>query len=262
MISGSFEIGEQFNLQTNAPGRFFRATCIDVNGYPVNEFGNYQTISTNPYTREPMPTVYSESSTLLNWNVAKTRLLDNNEGGYLTVDDIIVGETSGARARIVNKRFVSTENGDLVAGFFIPEPSDDANPRWRTGESVVRFTDSPSDSRVPGIVDSEAEGTYNATGNILTKQQDVLLVRNAEFVRNVVNETRVVPRPRPRPRPPQRRWRDPLAQTFLVPDEEGMFLTKIDTFFQAKDSVGLPVTMEIRTTANGYPKKKFLGQFH
>ena len=254
MISGSFELREQFSLQTNVPGRFFRATCI-----AFDEFGSDQTLTTNPYTREPMPTVYSESSTLLNWDVEKTSLLDNNEGGYLTVNDIIVGETSGARARIVDKRFVSTENGDVFAGFFIPEPSDDGNPRWRTGESIVRFTDSPSDSRVPGIVDSEAEGTYSATGNILTKQQDVLLVRNAFFRREATNDTRVLPRPRPRPRPPRRRWSDPLAQTFLVPEEEGMFVSKIDTFFQAKDSVGLPVSMEIRTTANGYPSQEILG---
>ena len=38
-----------------------------------------------------------------------------------------------------------------------------------------------------------------------------------------------------------------------------MFLSKIDTFFQAKDSVGLPVTMEIRTTTNGYPSQEILG---
>ena len=38
---------------------------------------------------------------------------------------------------------------------------------------------------------------------------------------------------------------DPLAQTFIVDQEGGCFVTKIDLFFQAKDEE-LPVRVEIR----------------
>ena len=55
-------------------------------------------------------------------------------------------------------------------------------------------------------------------------------------------------------------WRDPLAQSFLVPEEEGMFVTKVDTYFQSKDTSGLPITMEIRTMVNGYPSPDVLGE--
>ncbi len=51
--------------------------------------------------------------------------------------------------------------------------------------------------------------------------------------------------------------RDPLAQTFLVAEETGVFLSKLDVFFQAKDT-SLPVTVEIRTTNQGTPTEEVL----
>ena len=50
---------------------------------------------------------------------------------------------------------------------------------------------------------------------------------------------------------------DPLAQTFVVEEGGGCFLTKLDLFFSAKDNV-LPVWVEIRTVLNGYPSLKLL----
>ena len=54
----------------------------------------------------------------------------------------------------------------------------------------------------------------------------------------------------------------PLAQTFMVENNPeattiGRFLTSVDVYFGAKDDT-LPVTMEIRTVANGYPSNKIL----
>ena len=50
---------------------------------------------------------------------------------------------------------------------------------------------------------------------------------------------------------------DPLAQTFLVEEEDGCFLTKVDVFYQQKDDV-LPTYVEIRNVVNGYPNPKVL----
>ena len=49
---------------------------------------------------------------------------------------------------------------------------------------------------------------------------------------------------------------DPLAQTFLIDDEGGVFLTSIDLFFKTKDS-NIPVTVQIRDVVNGYQAKRF-----
>ena len=48
---------------------------------------------------------------------------------------------------------------------------------------------------------------------------------------------------------------DPLAQTFLIEEKGGCFITKIDLFYQLKDNV-LPTWVEIRNVINGYPGPK------
>jgi len=47
-------------------------------------------------------------------------------------------------------------------------------------------------------------------------------------------------------------WRDPLAQSFMVEADGGMFATSIDLYFRTK-SGNLPVSIEIRNMVNGYP---------
>lgn len=254
MLDGQFEVGEDITLVSeSSPGRFFRATLDSPTG-SVDEI----TLSKNPYTKESNSSNYTQNSNVLNFNVFKTTSIGNNQGGYLLKDDIVRGETSGARARITNKRFITNESGDLVAGFFIPEPSVEGNPRWKVGESVVRFTDSPTNSLIPGDVDSAGEGRFTATGTILSKQSDVLLVRNAQIRRDDVSQTRILRSSSSSTRTGA--WVDPLAQSFLVPENEGMFVTKIDTYFQQKDTSGLPVTLEIRTMVNGYPSPTVIGK--
>jgi hypothetical protein len=46
---------------------------------------------------------------------------------------------------------------------------------------------------------------------------------------------------------------DPLAQSFLVEDDTGVFLTRCDLFFRDRDDTDIPVTVEVRTMQNGYP---------
>ena len=50
---------------------------------------------------------------------------------------------------------------------------------------------------------------------------------------------------------------DPLAQTFLVQREGGMFVTKADVFCQAKSDTQ-PLVVRLRTTLNGYPTDKII----
>ena len=50
---------------------------------------------------------------------------------------------------------------------------------------------------------------------------------------------------------------DPLAQTFIVDQEGGCFVTKIDLFFQEKDE-NLPVRVEIREVLMVIPQEFYL----
>ena len=46
---------------------------------------------------------------------------------------------------------------------------------------------------------------------------------------------------------------DPLAQSFLVDDETGIFLTRCDLFFRSKDDTDIPLIVQIRTMQTGLP---------
>lgn len=46
---------------------------------------------------------------------------------------------------------------------------------------------------------------------------------------------------------------DPLAQTFDVPDTNGIFLTRVRVYFKTKDTNNIPVKLELRPVTNGTP---------
>jgi len=46
---------------------------------------------------------------------------------------------------------------------------------------------------------------------------------------------------------------DPLAQSFFIKEEQGVFLTSCEVFFERKDPNDIPVTIQIRTMKTGLP---------
>ena len=67
-------------------------------------------------------------------------------------------------------------------------------------------------------------------------------------------------RPPPRVRTPRRGqpgYKDPLAQSFIINEQGGVFLTSIDLFFHTKDN-SAPVTVQIREMSNGAPTPKII----
>ncbi len=49
---------------------------------------------------------------------------------------------------------------------------------------------------------------------------------------------------------------DPIAQTFFVnkyTNRDGIYVSSIDIYFASKDNSGIPVTLELRPTVNGFP---------
>ena len=154
-----------------------------------------------------------------------------------------------------DRRLLSDNIGNLQGTLFIPSPKNDSNPRWATGTRSVRFTTSSTNSKASGEVDSSADTTYQATGTLRVVRENILAIRNAEVVRDTVNDTRTVTTTRTSTR--QIGWYDPLAQSFLVAEEGGVFLSSVDIFFKTKDS-NIPISMQIRTMENGYPSKEIL----
>jgi len=155
---------------------------------------------------------------------------------------------------------VSDANGALSGSFAIPDPSVDANPRWRTGTRVFRLTSS-STNDLNSDVETAGEGDYSARGTLDTVRETIVSTREPRLVRENTTENRTIARTSTRRTDRQVGWWDPLAQTFLIDDEGGVFVTSLDLYFQSKPDTGdsqVPVTLQIREVKNGYPSTNIL----
>jgi hypothetical protein len=180
--------------------------------------------------------------------------ISNIKGNFLAGDKI-AGTVSGARGTITTTPTVLTQGGDLVstlngdlAGLFMIPNTDSI--RFRTGQREFKLTNSELNGT---DFTSQGRKTYLAQGIIETKQASVTATRNAEIVRNTVTQSQTVLQ-RFTKVISDTGWYDPLAQTFLIQQPGGAFITKVDVFFEAKDSA-IPVQLEIREVVNGYPGK-------
>ena len=146
-----------------------------------------------------------------------------------------------------------SEGGNLVTDsnvsgtFALPDPTVGCNPRWRAGRRVFRLTSSSTDSRTIEDVETVGEGDYIARG-ILDSEGST---REFSIVRESVADDRRITRTSTRETRRFVGWIDPLAQSFLVDDVGGVFLTSLDLFFGTKDST-IPVTVQIQEMVNGY----------
>jgi hypothetical protein len=147
---------------------------------------------------------------------------------------------------------VTDASGAVSGTFTIPDPTNNSNPRWRIGQRVFRLTNQPTNST--NDVETAAEADYIAKGTLETVQNTIVSTREPLLVRQTVNDTRNITRESTRTNTEVVGWIDPIAQTFLVDDTGGVFVTSIETFFQSKDN-NIPVTLQIREVVNGYPSR-------
>ena len=199
----------------------------------------------NPYTGVNISSV-SDYTANLGWiNLDTSALAAQALGAYSgnpIPNEILVGQSSGARAKVKERKLITDTAGFIKGTFFIPDPSKATNPKFKTGTRIFRLSDTVNDSQVSGESESSAQTEYAATGILQTTQETIISVRNAQIDEQRFTEERTL-------------WADPLAQTFLIQDENlqgGVYLTKIDLFFQQKD-FEIPVSIDIRTVENGTP---------
>ena len=286
MTSGTFAVGETVDgvmqstlnteetLAAGSAAITFR-TCV-----ANHKFGDFDAPSdvfdSNPYDRNsPAATAYTESSTILNVDTDSLQSEDFPEFvGFIQRGMILRGRTSGAEARVVSVRLITDRVGTLIGSFSVPDGANASNPTFETGRSVFKLTSSSTNSRIQGAVTSSAEEIFYSQGDLDNTQEVTLSLRNARVVTTDLDpETRVlaneadtvsiveninvvrIPPPPPPPRPPdppRPRRGDPLAQTFFVDDETGVYLSRVELFFQSK-AENLPVVVQIRETRLGTP---------
>jgi hypothetical protein len=212
----------------------------------------------NPYTDIELPATYTSTSTFLNIDTeAMASQANGDYSGNAEIGMYLIGVTSGARAIIRNKRFITDRKGTLKGVFFIPSGVDSGNPRWATGTRTFALSNSPVNQ--VGTTGSTAisNGTtqYSATGITETTQETILSIRNADIVTDQLFDQKTSSRTTHET--VQIGYWDPLAQSFIVQERGGAFLTSAEVYFNSKDT-NIPISAQLRLMSNGHPTPRTL----
>ena len=169
MVSGTFQVGETVEGTVgNSRLITFRTAQANHKEGPYN--APTRTYASNPYTSTigaglsgesesgefelfdggnavNLPANYSSTSSII--NVDTLSLAEQPSGdffGYVETGMVLRGRTSGAQAKIVNKRLVSDLSSDVIGSFFIPNPNRNTNPKFATGTKTFTLTDSSTNN--------------------------------------------------------------------------------------------------------------------
>ena len=180
---------------------------------------------------------------------------------------ILRGQSSGAIATIDDIELLSDIGAFCAGSFYIPNPNNISFPRFETGSKTLTLTNDPDNN--PDNATTVTDETFTSAGTLETVQENIVSVRNArleqrqQFQDRNVNRslgTEVVGAQILSESVNQQiiGWYDPLAQSFLVEDAGGIFVTKCDVFFRTKDDMDIPVVFQIRSMKNGLPTQNVL----
>lgn len=143
---------------------------------------------------------------------------------------------------------LTTDNkGEMVGTFIIP------NNKFRTGDRILRFADD-----ITGDATTSAEGTYSASGLRQTKRRTIISITRPELVRQSVSQSRVTNSVTSSSRIVKQEtfWSDPVAESFLINQDHGIFLSDIEVWFKTKpNATEIPITLRIVENDNGYPSQ-------
>jgi hypothetical protein len=267
MVSGTFAVGE--TIQGSSGTTSFKSRLAR----PNHKYGPYnnptQIYTENPYTpSETIPNSYSSTSTLLNIDTASLELQSaSGFYGNIVAGMQLKGQTSKAIAKVVNVRLVTDSAGTLIGSLYIPNSNLPSAPSFETGTKTFTLTTSATNNTISGATDSSAETRFTSSGTLNNVEETTLRIRNAKIERMTKTDERTISSEKVETVAStsfkdrtirQTRWVDPLAQSFEVPDETGIFITKVDVYFRTKDTNNLPVTMQIRTMQTGLPTQEIL----
>jgi len=130
----------------------------------------------NPYSQTLMPTSYASNSTILNIDTFIMTLQSKGKyWGFITGAGMkLKGQTSKAICKIVNKKFVTDENGQLRGNFFLPKADGVRKNKFgRTftaGVKTFRLVDSPTNSEREGEITTAAEDQFTCVGSDVAKR--------------------------------------------------------------------------------------------
>ena len=278
MTSGTFQVGETVEgkmIRTGlaeesnetSPSITFRVAQINHREGAYNS--PTKTFRENPYTTRPLANAYSSTSDIL--NVDTLSLSEQAQGdffGFVQTGMTFVGKTSGAQATLNDVRLISDLSATLIGSLFIPDPNNVNFPKFETGTKTFTLLNDPDNNQ--DLASTIAEENFTSSGTLEILQENILSIRNArveqkrEFQERNVEQSLGTELVNSNVLSQTQRtqtivtWYDPLAQSFLVEDETGCFLTSCDVFFRTVDDGDTPVVFQLRSMDNGLPTTKVL----
>ena len=290
MISGTFKMGETIYGQAKDDEKdkikvndaSIRCRLAD----PRHKEGPYYKptlkYTKNPYnTSQNLPDKYSTNTTILNIDTGSLGLaFETRFTGWIEEGMILRGETSKAKCKVSKVRLISDVVGGLIGSFFIPKyQNNSGNPRFTTGTKTFRLSTSSTNADTDSKkVTSIAEVLFESRGVIDTTQDAITSIRNAIFQKTSIVDDKILTSDDETDdltgnvEKILTKQPEPLAQTFKVQEENGIFVRSVDLFFKSKplpadtkkqrkldddedDDALTPITVQIRTVQNGIPTK-------
>lgn len=215
-VSGAFQIGE--TVYVNGGEAKFRVCTPNHKSGPHNN--PTSTYSINPYSPSVgISTLYGPQSTVLNVDTESLQISNISAFyGNIRSGVSLVGQTSKAQATVSDIKLVTDDQGTLEGSIFIPDPNN-SSLKFNTGRTPVNLTQYET-LGFPGEIVSSGNATFTSEGTVVNI--------------NTIN------------------YYDPIAQSFIVEEESGIFPSSVNVYFASKDS-SLPVTLQIREVINGTP---------
>lgn len=149
------------------------------------------------------------------------------------------GKTAG-QAGVTSTPCITNVAGEVQGMLLIPNNDE---LRFKTGVREFKLSDSPTNNF--DLETTYAAANYTASGTTKTISATVTTTRTPTLVDRNITQTR--------------RWKDPVAQSFLIDERSpsGVFLTSVDLYF-AQRSETLPINVSIVTMENGYPSQNVI----
>lgn len=267
MVSGSFEAGEIVTGVLGAKQIRFRLAPQNHKYGPVVNSGqslppNYEVETYRNNIYSPSDTLsrnYSTTSRVLNVDTASLGVTGASEFfGAITKNMRLIGTNSKAVAIVNDLRLISDDSGTFIGTLFIPDSRNPSVPKFETGTKELVLTTSSTNSKEFAITSSYGTANFTSSGVLQSLESTSLRIRNAAVDPLVRTDTNQIITNTTTTTSRRIRHTDPLAQSFLVEEESGIFITKCDVFFATKDTNNIPVTLQIRTMELGTPTQTIL----
>ena len=192
ILSGSFQVGETVvggdrgSLSSNSTYIRFRVCQLNHRSGPFN--APTDIFQQNPYTRTQLGSEYSSTEEIVNVDTFSLGL--QSESGFfgnVAEEMLIVGQSSGCRARITRRSLVTDETGTVIGSFFIPNPNSANSLRFNSGTADFKLIDN-----LGSFDTTKASASFFSTGSITPVQSTVISTRRVERVTGVLGESRPI----------------------------------------------------------------------